>query len=48
MSVDKLRDSASTCRQRRRNLKGEGYRLKDLSVAFSSITTGRKSRHEKN
>ncbi|WP_071985207.1 hypothetical protein [Candidatus Regiella insecticola] len=25
MSVDLLRDSASTCRQQSRNLKGEGY-----------------------
>ncbi|EGY27999.1 hypothetical protein Rin_00020850 [Candidatus Regiella insecticola 5.15] len=27
MSLDRLRDSASTRRQRRRNLKGEGYMM---------------------
>ncbi|EGY29429.1 hypothetical protein Rin_00005930 [Candidatus Regiella insecticola 5.15] len=36
MSVDLLRDSASTRRQQSRNLKGEGYRLAHNLTAYCS------------
>ncbi|GFN46189.1 NADH:ubiquinone oxidoreductase membrane subunit A [Candidatus Regiella insecticola] len=41
MSVDKLRDSASTRRQRRRNLKGEGYTQRLLRSAGLRLHTTR-------
>ncbi|WP_176603431.1 hypothetical protein [Candidatus Regiella insecticola] len=37
MSVDILRDSASTRRQQSRNLKGEGYKLAPLVVNRLSL-----------
>ncbi|EGY29642.1 hypothetical protein Rin_00003790 [Candidatus Regiella insecticola 5.15] len=40
MSVDRLRDSASTRSQRRRNLKGEGYRHTMRAMARSQQRGG--------
>ncbi|EGY30001.1 hypothetical protein Rin_00000030 [Candidatus Regiella insecticola 5.15] len=40
MSVDILRDSASTRSQSRRNLKGEGYMLKNRKLARHIANAG--------